>query len=1024
MNQDRRSGPESAQDLLAGDPSRPAAWIPVASGQAALSLSGTGLPGQEPLRLDFDFKDGGGFVVARREIAASLPEAWELRVRIRGDAPPNTLEIKIADAAGTSVWRWRVAEFAPSAEWSELRIAGHAFEFAWGPAGGGAPQRIGAVEVAVVAPPGGKGRVELGDLRVIDRGIVRFSHVEASSCAPGSDAAMAVDGDPRSSWRSGDQRGAHTLTLVFDDPRDVGGLVVQWRNDARPRTFRIELQEAGGQWQSRYDVPEAGADVSFVPLAELAACALRIVALAADPLAGVGIADVALHPYGWAGSTSEFLTKVALRSRRGAFPRYLLREQLLWTPVATPTGGPVGLLSEDGAVEIGEGGFTVEPSLYVDSAAEGPDAERWITWADVRRETVLEAPPLPVATVRWRCEAVELDITPFAVDGERGPRVMVRYRVHNLSDREQCITLFVSARPYQVSPPWQAFRALGGSAPIESLSAGKDGSLQLGDSAAVSASPGATESGATHFDAGGLAAFLSRGELPPRTEARDPYGRAEAALGFPLRLEPSAFTDVLVTCWPRATGDDALQTRDTSGESARGARPLEAAIESWRSALPLATPDGGGAGEPFAVFATAIAHILACRDGAALQPGPRRYTRSWIRDGAIMSAALARAGRGDAARDFVEWYAPFQRDDGFVPCCVDRDGVDPLVENDSHGQLIYAVAETLRFTRDLEWARALWPRCERAAEWIETLRASRKTPEFEAGSRRACFGLLPESVSHEGYLSQPVHSYWDDFWALRGLRDAAFLARELGDDEDAARWRAAADDLAEAIRASMRRVMEERGLATVPASVEWADFDPTAVAGAISLVGAAELYPVEALARTFDEYLRGLRARRDGTTPWNNYSPYEVRIVGALVRLGRRDEANELLDFLLADRRPLAWNQWPEIVWRDAAAPAHLGDLPHCWIGAEYAIALRSMFVFERESDGALVVGAGLRREWLDAPAGIDLRGLPTWYGPVDLSIRRDAVANYLVAVAGAAAAPGGVVVDLPGAFTLVAAAR
>ena len=45
-----------------------------------------------------------------------------------------------------------------------------------------------------------------------------------------------------------------------------------------------------------------------------------------------------------------------------------------------------------------------------------------------------------------------------------------------------------------------------------------------------------------------------------------------------------------------------------------------------------------------------------------------------------------------------------------------------------------------------------------------------------ADEHRACFGLLPESVSHEGYLAQPVHSYWDDFWALRGFKDAAFMA--------------------------------------------------------------------------------------------------------------------------------------------------------------------------------------------------------------------------------------------------------
>ena len=71
---------------------------------------------------------------------------------------------------------------------------------------------------------------------------------------------------------------------------------------------------------------------------------------------------------------------------------------------------------------------------------------------------------------------------------------------------------------------------------------------------------------------------------------------------------------------------------------------------------------------------TATAHILVTRSGPALQPGPRRYTRSWIRDGAMMSAALLRMGHAREVREFIRWYAPHQRADGFVPCCVDRRG--------------------------------------------------------------------------------------------------------------------------------------------------------------------------------------------------------------------------------------------------------------------------------------------------------------------------------------------------------------
>ena len=37
-------------------------------------------------------------------------------------------------------------------------------------------------------------------------------------------------------------------------------------------------------------------------------------------------------------------------------------------------------------------------------------------------------------------------------------------------------------------------------------------------------------------------------------------------------------------------------------------------------------------------------------------------------------------------------------------------------------------------------------------------------------------------------------------------------------------------------------------------------------------------------------------------------------------------------------------------------SPGHLGDVPHTWIGAEYILAVRSMFAYERAADWALVL--------------------------------------------------------------------
>jgi hypothetical protein len=395
----------------------------------------------------------------------------------------------------------------------------------------------------------------------------------------------------------------------------------------------------------------------------------------------------------------------------------------------------------------------------------------------------------------------------------------------------------------------------------------------------------------------------------------------------------------------------------------------------WAKELPATQWSGcsGWARDAIGAALTAVAHILVTRSGPALQPGPRRYTRSWIRDGTIMSAALLRMGHAKEVMQFIRWYAPYQRADGFVPCCVDRDGPDWLVEHDSHGQLIAAIADCYRFMADARFLEECWPFVVKAVRCIEGLLDES--------------GLLPVSVSHEGYLAQPVHSYWDDFWALRGLRDAVDLAQKIGDVDAAASWSGVAQRFASTLFVSIERTRAAHKLDFIPGSVEWADFDPTATANAIALLDVAEGLDRKAVEQTFDRYLSDWRRKRSGLLEWEKYSPYEIRIIGALVRLGRREAALELLRFFLSDRRPPAWNQWPEIAWRDRRAPAHVGDLPHTWVAAEYVLAVRSLFAYERAADRKLVVAAGLASEWTSG-SGVRVREMPTLYGALSFSAR------------------------------------
>jgi hypothetical protein len=976
-------------------------WMPVASGLAELRIAPERGPAGAVMRLDFDFKGGGGFVVARKPIARPMPETYTISFALRGAAPPNRLELKLADPSGRNVWwrHWDAFEFP--ADWQRLAVRSTEIEFAWGPAGGGGIAELGALELVIAAGPGGAGTVWIGDLRLEDRTYRSTPLVRASSARPGCPPAAALDGDPHTSWRSAPGAGVHWLAIDFQQEREYGGLVVRWHPGAAPRAFRVATSPDGSAWAPAHAAEAAGMDRSYVYLPGAASRFLRL-DLDAATAEGCGIAELAVQPFEFSRSIDAFFEHVARSEPRGRHPRWLAGEQSYWTPIGVPDGDTCAIMNEEGMVEVDRGAFSLEPFAHVDG--------RLLTWADAEVAVALEDGWIPVPSSVWRCAALTLRTTAFAGRVDGAAILYLRYRLENPADRPLRARFFAAVRPFQVNPPWQRFGPLGGMRRIADLR--WDGvAVRVDGERAVVPLTAPEGFGAAPFELGAITDHLARGELPAGTVAADAFGYASGAFAFAVDLEPGGAQDVYLAA-PFGAADASIVDRLGGVD---GAAAFAAAVEDWRARLggvAFALP--GAAAAHAAAVRTAAAQVLVNRDGPALQPGPRRYTRSWIRDGAIMAAALLRVGREVEAAEFARWYATHQAPDGNVPCCVDRGGPDWLPEHDSHGELIFVVMECFRFTRDRAFLEALWPATRRAVDYLEALRATRLTAEYRSAELRARYGLLPESASHEGYLAHPVHSYWDDFWALQGHRDAAAMAATLGDAAEARRLAAIAEELAAAVRDSVARTIAERGIAYVPGSVEWADFDPTATANAVALLGSAGDLPQAALQHTFDQYLEGFRRRRRGEIDWNNYSAYEVRIVGALVRLGRRDDANELLEFLMADRRPPAWNQWPEISWRDPRSPGHLGDVPHTWIGAEYLLAVRSLFAYERAVDQALVLAAGVPAAWLDAGA-VGVAGLPTHYGTLDLELRREGADALVVSVGGdLEIPPGGIVLRPP----------
>jgi hypothetical protein len=987
------------------------AWRALGSDGVTASLSA--VPGVRggALRLALDFAGTSGYAVARRALVLALPADFELSFELRGDVPPNHLEVKLIDASGDNVWWFRRPDFAFSTAWRRVVIKRRQIEFAWGPTADRRLREIAAIEVVVASGQGGgKGWIEVDDLaieaRPVDPGPPAAPRAVASSAQPGGGPALAIDGDPATAWASDPAAGAaQQLTLDLGRERELGGVVVQWAGDGFATNYAVELSRDGATWQPAGAITggNGGLDPLWLPEATARFVRLRLARGhgAAYRLAELAVIDVE------AGATANgFVAALARRAPRGSYPRGFSGEQVYWTVVGVDGGRHPSLLSEDGALELG-GGATLEPFVE-----DGGRITSWATLASGEPAGTIDHGLadgyLPIPSVTWRTPAWSLDVTALATGDASAAQLAARYTLRNLTDRPRALRLVLAVRPFQVNPPTQWLNLAGGVRRIERIA--WDGArVGLDGAAAVHPLPRPDRVGVWPLHAGGYPFTPVTASATTAAHAVDPAGLASGALAWDLVVAPRAAAHVVVS----APLFGAPPARPGGDPEAWFAAALAASRAAWHARLDrvgFRVPDDG---RPLvATLRSSLAYMLVSRDGPILRPGTRSYARAWIRDGAMIGEALLRLGHAEVASAFLRWYAPYQFASGKVPCCVDRHGAVPVPEHDSHGELIFLAGELYRYTRDRDQLAAVWPNVQAAAGYLEQLRQSERVAANQTAARRARYGLLPPSISHEGYSAKPAYSYWDNFWGLTGYKSAAAIAVALGDAGAAGRYAAQADELRGDLIASITASAADHRVAYIPGAADLGDFDPTSTTIALTPAGELAALPAALVAATFERAWQAVVARRPGGAAWTDYTPYELRLIGAFVRLGWRARAGDALAQYLGDRRPAGWNQWAEVVGRAPREPRFLGDMPHAWVHSDYARSMLDLFAYERAADQAIVLAAGIAPSWF-AGDGFAIEGLATPYGALSYDVRATDRAITLT-VAPGPVPPGGLVFPWP----------
>jgi hypothetical protein len=946
------------------------------------STNEKGLSGNA-IRFDYDFTKGTGYGGIQKLFRVNLPENYEFTFYLKADSPANNFEIKFIDSSGNNVWWVNNRNYAFPGEWKKIRIKKRNISFAWGPTNDQNLKRIDRIEFTIASYVGGKGTIWIDDLKFEalspETDIYPQPFIKANTVIKGSNPEYMCDNSTKTYWES-KKSNFHEIFVDFKGKREFGGLDIDWVEGMIAKNFEVHVSDDKLNWEKVYTSSNNHDKKSFVYLPEFQASFLKIISVSKKLADKIAVKELKFIDVKNSLTKNDFLIYCAKNSKKGYFPSYFLEQASYWTLSGVNNDTKEALLSEYGMVEIEKALFSIEPVIKINNTLYN-----W-TNVDISHSIGNNDPNKFefVPTVNWNFENIKFKIE-LASGGEANidSRLYIRYSFENTGTDAKKLEVYLLIRPYQVNPYYQFLNMTGGAGKIFKIDQKNDYEIAVDNKTIFSQLP-VYQFGATNWSYGNIVSSLERNILPIEKKAEDISGDANAYMKYIIDMNPNSGAEFIIKVpYHNITGNpDAPKFSDE----------FEDAVKFWQEKtdhIKFELPES--ANQIINTLKSNLVYVLINRDKVGIQPGSRSYERSWIRDGALTSSALLKNGITKEVRDFIEWYASNLYENGKVPCVVDTRGPDPVPENDSHGQFIYLIREYFNFTKDTTFLKAHNKEVIRVVNYIKFLISERLKDEYLSGSDslRAFYGLVPESISHEGYSAKPMHSYWDDFFVLKGLKDALEIQNILGEQKNFDWVKSIKDQFQTNLYNSLYLAMKYKNIDYIPGCVELGDFDATSTTVLLTPCNEFENLPKPEIFNTFEKYYQYFLNRRSNKIESINYTPYENRIIGSFVILNQPEKAHDLIDFFLKDQRPNGWNHWAEVVWKDYRHPAYIGDMPHTWCGSDFINAIRSMFVYEDELDRSLVVAAALYQDWIDSPEGISVQNLPTYYGELSYSVKK-----------------------------------
>ena len=353
-------------------------WKSLASDGVSASVhDAKGVEGNA-LVLEYDLNKTAGYAAATRELPVTLPEDYEISFWMRGEAGRNNFEMKFVDASGDNVWWFRRANFQVSGDWQQIRIKRRQVEFAWGPTNDRDAQIVRRASNSSSPRARTAAKATCGS---IDS---RSSPSNAALKPPNPPQAHRLKTEPTSRRASSmAKRAPHGRAMRAATIKHCSWICstcrssAAWKSIGRRSCMRSVTRSSCP--------PTARPGTRFAVSKPAMAAGIRIccpnrrrrfIRLSMPkPGRAVGISELYVRDLQFGASPNAFIESLAKNAKRGCYPRAYSNEQTYWTIVGVDGDSEESMLSEDGALEVRKGSFSIEPFIRV--------RDKWLTWADM-----------------------------------------------------------------------------------------------------------------------------------------------------------------------------------------------------------------------------------------------------------------------------------------------------------------------------------------------------------------------------------------------------------------------------------------------------------------------------------------------------------------------------------------------------------------------------------------------------------------------------------------------------------------